>query len=100
MLSEEDAAAIINATGAINRIDFKKGGKDAGIKKNVNLHMLRYSYANHLLESGTGLRHRQVLLGHNSPMTTKVYTHVSRQELGKIISPFGKLNINHKKEKK
>lgn len=78
----------------------KKAVKDAGIQKNVNLHMLRHSYATHLLEAGTGLRHIQVLLGHNSPKTTQIYTHVSRQELGKIISPFDKLDINNIKEKK
>lgn len=72
----------------------KHSAKIAGIKKNINLHMLRHSYATHLLESGTNLRHIQELLGHRSPKTTQIYTHVSTEQLGKIQSPFDKLNIN------
>jgi integrase/recombinase XerD len=71
----------------------KNAAKIAGIKKNINLHMLRHSYATHLLESGTNLRHIQELLGHRSPKTTQIYTHVSKEQLGKIQSPFDKLNI-------
>ena len=72
---------------------FKHAAFLGGIKKNVNLHMLRHSYATHLLECGTNLRHIQDLLGHRSPKTTQIYTHVSREQLGKIISPFDKLNL-------
>jgi integrase/recombinase XerD len=71
----------------------KNAVKAAGIRKNINLHMLRHSYATHLLESGTDLRYIQELLGHKSPKTTQIYTHVSREALGKIQSPFDKLNI-------
>ena len=77
----------------------KKAAKKAGLKRNVNLHMLRHSYATHLLEGGTSLRHIQELLGHKSPKTTQIYTHVSREELGRIQSPFDRLvlKINDKK---
>jgi integrase/recombinase XerD len=66
----------------------------AGIKKNITLHMLRHSYATHLLEAGTNLRYIQELLGHKSPKTTQIYTHVSNEQLGKITSPLDKLKLN------
>jgi integrase/recombinase XerD len=71
----------------------KKAAKRAGLKRDVNLHMLRHSYATHLLEGGTSLRHIQELLGHKSPKTTQIYTYVSREELGRIQSPFDRLGI-------
>jgi len=61
------------------------------IKKPVTLHWLRYSYATHLLESGTDLRYIQELLGHNSSKTTEIYTHVSTKNLQQIKSPFDDL---------
>ena len=71
----------------------KKACEKAGIKKQVNLHMLRHSYATHLLETGTDLRYIQELLGHKSSKTTEIYTHVSQRSLNKISSPLDKLNI-------
>jgi len=64
-----------------------RAAKVAGIQKRVTPHMLRHSFATHLLEQGVSLRHIQVLLGHNSSKTTELYTRVSAQEIGKIKNP-------------
>lgn len=65
--------------------------RKAGIKKAVKAHSLRHSYATHLLEMGTDLRHIQKLLGHQSSKTTEIYTHVSTDQLRRIASPLDDL---------
>lgn len=63
------------------------------LRKRVTLHTLRHSYATHLLEGGTDLRYIQEILGHSSPKTTMIYTHVSSRKLSEIPSPFDELDI-------
>jgi site-specific recombinase XerD len=65
-----------------------QSAKKAGITKQITLHTLRHSFATHLLENGTDLRYIQDLLGHSSPKTTMIYTHVTSTSLKKIINPF------------
>jgi integrase/recombinase XerD len=66
---------------------FKRAAKRAGIKKPATIHTLRHSFATHLLEDGHDLRYIQALLGHDSPRSTQIYTHVAPQALARIPNP-------------
>lgn len=67
--------------------NFKKHLGNSGITKKVTCHSLRHSWATHMLEAGTNLRYLQVLLGHNSIMSTVIYTHLVDYKTLKIKSP-------------
>jgi len=69
----------------------KNATKKIGLKKAITLHTLRHSFATHLLENGTDIRYIQELLGHNSPKTTMIYTHVTETSIRKIKNPFDNL---------
>ncbi len=65
----------------------ERAGLRAGVVFKVTPHMLRHSYATHLLEKGVDIRFIQELLGHTKPDTTMIYTHVARKSTMSIESP-------------
>lgn len=68
----------------------KRAAAKAGIKKNISPHILRHSFATHMLEKGMNLKHLQLILGHSAMKTTSIYLHLTTpkaKDLPDLLSP-------------
>ena len=89
--ADEDSAAALFTSNQGQRISvrsiqarLKLQGRKAGMHQDVHPHMLRHSFASHMLESSGDLRAVQELLGHANISTTQIYTHLDFQHLAKV----------------
>jgi site-specific recombinase XerD len=67
--------------------------KKQRLQKKISSHILRHSFATHLLENGTDLRYIQTLLGRGSSKTTEIYTQVAIKNIQLIKNPIDLINL-------
>ena len=70
---------------------FRRALLQSGVRKSAHVHSLRHSMATHLLEAGVNLRIIQTILGHTTPTTTALYTHLTQQVRESVKTPINEL---------
>lgn len=104
-LQEEHGILFVNQKGkpitsrSIQMI-VEKSGEQAGLSLHVHPHMIRHSFATHLLDNGCDLRVVQELLGHVNLQTTQIYTHVTQDRLARVVEDAHPDSIKNQKKKK